>query len=164
MDMAQLSNTLLQIFYIMIGLYMGLTMVFTIKDKNHKTRIGTALFWGILSAVFMFGDYIPSQIVGALVIVIAVLSATKQINIGTLKQLDETFATLKAEKLGLKGTQLEESIDLKLEPDLIEILQQSEGYLPAYHMNKQHWISVQLKKVAPEQILKLLEMSYKFTK
>ena len=102
MDMAQLSNTLLQIFYIMIGLYMGLTMVFTIKDKNHKTRIGTALFWGIFSAVFMFGDYIPSQIVGALVIVIAVLSATKQINIGTLKQLDETFATLKAEKLGLK--------------------------------------------------------------
>ena len=102
MDMAQLSNTLLQIFYIMIGLYMGLTMVFTIKDKNHKTRIGTALFWGILSAVFMFGDYIPSQIVGALVIVIAVLSATKQINIGTLKQLDDTFATLKAEKLGLK--------------------------------------------------------------
>lgn len=102
MDMAQLSNTLLQIFYIMIGLYMGLTMVFTIKDKNHKTRIGTALFWGILSAVFMFGDYIPSQIVGALVIVIAVLSAIKQINIGTLKQLDETFATLKAEKLGLK--------------------------------------------------------------
>ena len=86
----------------MIGLYMGLTMVFTLKDKNHKTRIGTALFWGILSAVFMFGDYIPSQIVGALVIVIAVLSATKQINIGTLKQLDETFATLKAEKLGLK--------------------------------------------------------------
>lgn len=102
MDMAQLSNTLLQIFYMMLGLYMGLTMVFTIKDKNHKTRIGTALFWGILSAVFMFGDYIPSQIVGALVIVIAVLSATKQINIGTLKQLDETFATLKAEKLGLK--------------------------------------------------------------
>ena len=102
MDISQLSNTLLQIFYIMIGLYMGLTMVFTIKDKNHKTRIGTALFWGILSAVFMFGDYIPSQIVGALVIVIAVLSATKQINIGTLKQLDETFATLKAEKLGLK--------------------------------------------------------------
>lgn len=102
MDMAQLSNTLLQIFYTMIGLYMGLTMVFTLKDKNHKTRIGTALFWGILSAVFMFGDYIPSQIVGALVIVIAVLSATKQINIGTLKQLDETFATLKAEKLGLK--------------------------------------------------------------
>lgn len=102
MNIAQLSNTLLKIFYIMIGLYMGITMVFTLKDKNHKTRIGTALFWGILSAVFMFGDYIPSQIVGALVIVIAILSATKQINVGTLKQLDETFVNLKAERLGLK--------------------------------------------------------------
>ena len=102
MDIAQLSSTLLKIFYMMLGLYMGITMVFTLKDKNHKTRIGTSLFWGILSVVFMFGDYIPSQIVGALVIVIAVLSATKQINIGTLKQLDETFTNLKAEKLGLK--------------------------------------------------------------
>lgn len=102
MNIAQLSNTLLKIFYIMIGLYMGITMVFTLKDKNHKTRIGTALFWGILSVVFMFGDYIPSQIVGALVVVIAILSATKQINVGTLKQLDETFVNLKAEKLGLK--------------------------------------------------------------
>ena len=102
MNMEQLSNTLLQIFYIMLGLYMGITMVFTLKDENHKTRIGTAQFWGILSVTFIFGDYIPSQIVGAFVIVIAILSATKQINIGTLKQLDETFATLKAEKLGLK--------------------------------------------------------------
>ena len=102
MDMTQLSNTLLQIFYMMIGLYMGVTMVFTLKDKNHKTRIGTAVFWGILSAIFMFGDYIPSSILGLLVVVIALLSATKQINIGTLKQLDETFANLKAEKLGLK--------------------------------------------------------------
>ena len=102
MNMEQLSNTLLQIFYIMLGLYMGITMVFTLKDENHKTRIGTALFWGILSVTFIFGDYIPSQIVGAFVIVIAILSATKQINIGTLKQLEETFATLKAEKLGLK--------------------------------------------------------------
>lgn len=102
MDMAQLSSTLLQVFYVMVGLYMGITMVFTLKDKNHKTRIGTAMFWGILSAVFMFGDFIPSKIVGIFVIIIAILSATKQINIGTLKQLDETFANLKAEKLGLK--------------------------------------------------------------
>lgn len=102
MDMAQLSNILLQIFYMMLGLYMGITMIFTLKDKNHKTRIGTALFWGILSVVFMFGDHIPSSVVGAFVIVVAVLSATKQINIGTLKQLDETFTNLKAEKLGLK--------------------------------------------------------------
>ncbi|WP_018590944.1 DUF979 domain-containing protein [Terrisporobacter glycolicus] len=102
MDMTQVSNILLEVFYIMLGLYMGITMVFTLKDKNHKTRIGTAMFWGILAAVFIVGKYIPSTIVGLLVVVIAVLSATKQINIGTFKQLDETFTQLKAEKLGLK--------------------------------------------------------------
>ena len=102
MDFAQLSTLLLDVFYIFIGLFMGVTMVFTIKDKNHKTRIGTAMFWGILAIVFMAGNYIPSIIVGILVVLIAILSATKQINIGTLKQLDETFTALKAEKLGLK--------------------------------------------------------------
>lgn len=102
MDITQLSNVLLEVFYMMIGLYMGITMVFTLKDTNHKTRIGTALFWGILSAIFIFGKFMPSQIVGLLIIVIAVLSATKQINMGTLKQLDDTFTNLKAEQLGLK--------------------------------------------------------------
>lgn len=102
MDITKLSNTLLEIFYIMIGLYMATTMVFTLKDKNHKTRIGTALFWGIVSAIFIFGKLLPPTVVGTLIIVIAILSALKQINIGTLKQLDTTFAQLKADKLGLK--------------------------------------------------------------
>ena len=102
MDITKLSNTLLEIFYIMIGLYMATTMVFTLKDKNNKTRIGTALFWGIVSAIFIFGKLLPPAVVGTLIIVIAILSALKQINIGTLKQLDTTFAQLKADKLGLK--------------------------------------------------------------
>ena len=102
MDITKLSNTLLEIFYIMIGLYMATTMVFTLKDKNHKSRIGTALFWGIVSAIFIFGKLLPPAVVGTLIIVIAILSALKQINIGTLKQLDTTFAQLKADKLGLK--------------------------------------------------------------
>ena len=76
--------------------------VFTLKDKNHKTRIGTALFWGIVSAIFIFGKLLPPAVVGTLIIVISILSALKQINIGTLKQLDTTFAQLKADKLGLK--------------------------------------------------------------
>ena len=102
MDINQISNILLEIFYTMIGLYMAVTMIFTLKDKNHNTRIGTALFWGIVSAIFIFGKIIPPVIVGSLVIVIALLSAFKQINIGTLKQLDSTFTQLKAEKLGIK--------------------------------------------------------------
>lgn len=102
MDMATLSNNLLDVFYMFIGLCMAITMVFTLKDKNHKTRIGTALFWGILAFIFIFARILPSVLVGCLVIVIAILSATKQINVGTLKQLDTTFTEMKAQKLGLK--------------------------------------------------------------
>ena len=102
MDIKQLSNTLLEVFYIMIGLYMAITMIFTLKDKNHKTKYGTALFWGIVSVIFIFGKIIPSVVTGSLIIVIALLSAFKQINVGTLKQLDDTFTKIKAEKLGLK--------------------------------------------------------------
>lgn len=102
MDIKQISDILLEIFYMLIGLYMASTMIFTLKDKNHKTRIGTSLFWGIISVIFIFGKIIPPIIVGCLVIVIAFLSAFKQINIGTLTQLDNTFAQLKAEKIGLK--------------------------------------------------------------
>ena len=102
MDIEQLSATLLEVFYVMIGLFMASTMVFTLKDKNHKTKYGTALFWGIVAVIFMFGKMIPATVTGALIIVIALLSAFKQINIGTLKQLDDTFTKMKAESLGLK--------------------------------------------------------------
>lgn len=102
MDVKALSNILLQIFYIMIGLLMVLTTISTLKDKNHKTRLGTATFWAILAAIFILGEFIPSIVTGILIVIIGLLSAFKQVNIGTLKQLDNTFSSLKADKLGIK--------------------------------------------------------------
>ncbi|MBD7913962.1 DUF979 domain-containing protein [Clostridium sp. Sa3CUN1] len=102
MDIKVISNILLQIFYIMVGLFFILTMMFTLKDKNHKTKYGTALFWGILGVIFILGEAIPSVISGFLIVVIGLLAAFNQINLGTIKQLDETFASLKADKIGLK--------------------------------------------------------------
>lgn len=102
MDIKALSDILLEIFYIMIGLLMVLTTIFTLKDKNHKTRLGTATFWAILAAIFIFGNFIPSVVTGILIVVIGLLSAFKQVNMGTLKQLDNTFSKLKADKLGIK--------------------------------------------------------------
>lgn len=102
MDIATLSNILLEVFYIMVGLFMASTTIFTLKDKNHKTRIGTATFWGLLSAIFIFGKYIPGAVTGALLVIIGILSALNQVNLGTLKDLDATFAKMKAEKIGLK--------------------------------------------------------------
>ncbi|MBS4804569.1 MAG: DUF979 domain-containing protein [Clostridium sp.] len=102
MDIKAFSNILLEIFYIMVGLFFILTMMFTLKDKDHKTKYGTALFWGILGVIFILGEFIPPVISGLLIVVIGVLAAFNQINIGTIKQLDSTFANLKANKIGIK--------------------------------------------------------------
>ncbi len=102
MDIKTLSNILLEIFYIMVGLFFILTMMFTLKDKNHKTKYGTSLFWGILGVIFILGEVIPPVVSGGLIVIIGALAAFNQINIGTIKELDTTFANLKASKIGIK--------------------------------------------------------------
>jgi uncharacterized membrane protein len=102
MDIKMFSNILLEIFYIIVGLFFILTMMFTLKDKNHKTKYGTALFWGILGVIFILGKYIPSVVTGFLIVIIGILAAFNQINIGSVKQLDSTFANLKANEIGIK--------------------------------------------------------------
>ena len=102
MDFAAISNMLLEIFYIIIGIMMLNTAVLTLRDKNHNAKIGTAIFWTLLGVIFVFGPYIPSVVVGGMLVVIAVLTLTKQVKPGTVKALDEKFGEEQAEKLGLK--------------------------------------------------------------
>lgn len=102
MDFTAISNMLLEIFYIIIGIMMLNTAVLTLRDKNHNAKIGTAIFWTLLGVIFVFGPYIPSVVVGGMLVVIAVLTLSKQVKPGTVKVLDEKFGEEQAEKLGLK--------------------------------------------------------------
>ena len=52
--------------------------------------------------------------------------------------------TVNKNKLGLSGDDTVEVIDLKANPEIVSILSKGEGYFPAYHMNKNHWITVLL--------------------
>lgn len=99
MDIKAISKIGLEIFYIMVGGLMLSTAIIIFKDKAHKTRIGSMLFWTILAVIFMFGAIIPSEVVGAMLLVIGGLTVTKQVNIGTLKQLDTVFADEQSKKL-----------------------------------------------------------------
>lgn len=99
MDIKAISKIGLEIFYIMVGGLMLSTAIIIFKDKAHKTRIGSMLFWTILAVIFMFGAIIPSEIVGVMLLVIGGLTVTKQVNIGTLKQLDTVFADEQSKKL-----------------------------------------------------------------
>lgn len=63
---------------------------------------------------------------------------------------------------------VEENIDiinLKCPPELIGSLRSEKGILPAYHMNKEHWITVLLDGTYPlENIHDMIEISYDLTK
>ena len=67
--------------------------------KEQESRIGTALFWAIVGVIFIFGEWIPSVIVGCLVVLLAVLSATKQVKIGKFNMNEESERIASADRL-----------------------------------------------------------------
>lgn len=73
--------------------------------------------------------------------------------------------TVSKERLGLEGEGDNEVIDLKAAPDVIDNLKGTKGYLPAYHMNKEHWISILLDgSVSMKDIQQHIDSSYELTK
>ena len=68
------------------------------------------------------------------------------------------------EKLGLPEREVLDILNLKCDPVLIASLRGTPGLLPAYHMNKEHWITAVLDGSAPDaQIQTLLAMSHDMT-
>ena len=65
------------------------------------------------------------------------------------------------EKLGLDEKILVDIIDVKADPTMIDMLIQTYGFLPGYHMNKRHWLTILLDgSVRDAQVLDFLDMSY----
>ena len=44
-------------------------------------------------------------------------------------------------KLGLDGDGTVDVLDVKCDPEMTGMIIQTYGFLPGYHMNKQHWIT-----------------------
>ncbi|MDF7674226.1 MmcQ/YjbR family DNA-binding protein [Acetobacteraceae bacterium ESL0709] len=66
--------------------------------------------------------------------------------------------------LGLKMKDDVEIVNVKAKPAHIVFLLQKEGIFPAYHMNKNHWISVRLDgPLSSKEICGLLADSYGLT-
>ena len=48
---------------------------------------------------------------------------------------------------------------------MVGMLRQDPNFLPAYHMNKEHWLTIVLDNgVATDELLKLLDWSFDLTK
>ena len=68
-------------------------------------------------------------------------------------------------KLNLEKEGMAAVINLKNIPELIGGLRKRKGILPAYHMNKEHWISVLLDGTLElEDIYELIDISFELTR
>ena len=74
-------------------------------------------------------------------------------------------APVHGDKLGLDSAELIDIINVKVDDMLFrDTLIQQPGIFPAYHMNKQHWVTVLLNGTVPEkQVLDLLDASFMAT-
>ena len=69
--------------------------------------------------------------------------------------------TVEKSKLGLEGKESVDIMDVKCDPDMTNLIIQTHGFLPGYHMNKQHWISVRLDGAVPqEEVMRLCKSGY----
>lgn len=74
------------------------------------------------------------------------------------------IADVPYEKLKIKKEGIVDVINLKNIPELIGSLRKENGILPAYHMNKEHWITILLDGTVPKQkICDLIDISYDLT-
>ena len=60
--------------------------------------------------------------------------------------------TVKASLLGLPGAEEVPVLNLKADPRLIGPQREKPGFFPAYHMNKEHWITAALDGSADESV------------
>mgnify|MGYP000939577191 CR=1 FL=1 len=93
-------NTLLEIMYILCGLVCLATAYFCYVDSELKTKIGSAAFWVLLAFTFIAGPHVPPAVIGVAVVLMGVLTATKQVNIGSLKNSTDAFREEHSLKLG----------------------------------------------------------------
>lgn len=63
--------------------------------------------------------------------------------------------------LGLGDDERVNVINIKLSPFDVDVLRHQKGFLPAYHMNKTHWITIVLDNtLQTDFIMELIEQSY----
>ena len=67
-------------------------------------------------------------------------------------------------KLGLPQAEAVWVLNVKALPENLVILRGMDGVLPAYHMNKSHWLSLHLAALPDAVILDLLDDSFQLTR
>ena len=74
------------------------------------------------------------------------------------------FMNVPAHLLGCEDESALRLINVKVPPEKVKSLRSMRGVLPAYHMNKEHWINLLLDKADPDLIWDVLDESHRLTR
>ena len=89
--------------YFLTGLILIIISVYTLTDKGNSARYTTALFWTLFGLTFMAPIiHLPHTVVGAFLIVMALLSGFKQVKMGSAKEASAEYRIEERDKWGNK--------------------------------------------------------------
>lgn len=86
--------------YLLTGIILFIFTIYTLIDKGHKQKLGTAAFWLLYGITFCFGKYLPNTVTGAIVVLMAIIAALKRTGTGTYNETTAEEKMSSAEKYG----------------------------------------------------------------
>ena len=97
-----LSDKLLEVLYLVIGLLCIYTAFANLKDKKNDKNIGTFIFWLMLGLMFVLGPWIPPLYTGILMVIMVLGPIFKQVKRGSEPEptVEETQRNYR--KVGMK--------------------------------------------------------------
>src|SRR5262249_14331828 len=66
--------------YLIAGLLLAFIAVSAARNRSHRHRVGTSVFWGLFAVIYIFGKQIPPMAVGWTVCALAILAAIRQVS------------------------------------------------------------------------------------
>ncbi|MFM0016228.1 DUF979 domain-containing protein [Paraburkholderia sediminicola] len=87
-------------FYWLAGVILAVTGVLILLDRKHTRRLGSGVFWLIFSALFLFSDRLPPPVVGAAVVVAALIAGFGGLGRGKPAPLPEVERNASVKRLG----------------------------------------------------------------
>jgi uncharacterized membrane protein len=86
--------------YVVTGLFLACCALQTLSDRTHPRRFSSAAFWSLLAIAFLFGDLLPSEVMGVLVIALACIAGSGGVRPGSYPQVTAAARLARARALG----------------------------------------------------------------
>ncbi|GAB3456022.1 DUF979 domain-containing protein [Massilia terrae] len=89
-------------FYLLVGVLLAATALFTLRDADHPRRYSTAAFWAMYAAVYLLGDRTPPMAAGVIMIAMALIAGFGGVRMGRHNALPDQERRSEAGRLGHK--------------------------------------------------------------